>query len=238
VQGLDRYAYVNNSPVNYVDSTGHFKDDETLAEYLGFSTAEEMYKSNLWAEWADAGILDQIRSEDFDFGNLISIEYDDGTIKSYLLSQGCFNNCSEHDLIFYDVDSGKEFTSTDIRTDGSSSIFDNVKSGALFQPTSNDYDSFTFLSGNAALPAPKLKDTWMNGQNGDISLRINWDSPENRRGATFAVLGAIALTATIIAAPPAGAALTVAYLAEGGSVIYGGWQVLTGPKIPQFHYNR
>jgi RHS repeat-associated protein len=30
VQGLDRYAYVNNSPINYVDPSGHMADDGVL----------------------------------------------------------------------------------------------------------------------------------------------------------------------------------------------------------------
>jgi len=32
VQGLDRYAYVNNSPVNYVDPSGHFACEDSFTE--------------------------------------------------------------------------------------------------------------------------------------------------------------------------------------------------------------
>jgi len=32
-QGLDRYAYVNNSPVNFTDPSGHFIDPVSLTVY-------------------------------------------------------------------------------------------------------------------------------------------------------------------------------------------------------------
>jgi RHS repeat-associated protein len=44
VQGLDRYAYVNNSPVNYTDPTGHIcKDgDENIWGYCQLPTPDKV----------------------------------------------------------------------------------------------------------------------------------------------------------------------------------------------------
>jgi len=41
VQGLDRYAYVNNNPTNYVDPTGNFTEKEIIS-YYGVSTWDEV----------------------------------------------------------------------------------------------------------------------------------------------------------------------------------------------------
>ena len=57
VQGLDRYAYVNNSPVKYTDTTGHFTDDEirqSLVNEYGENEAERIFK--LWQK--DEGWLE------------------------------------------------------------------------------------------------------------------------------------------------------------------------------------
>ena len=62
VQGLDRYAYVNNSPMNYVDPSGHCAEDEVLA-ILGVKTWKDAYKlfekdGKYEGQW---GILDILR---------------------------------------------------------------------------------------------------------------------------------------------------------------------------------
>lgn len=41
IQGLDRYAYVNNSPIMYVDPSGHLSRDQIM-ELLGVSTWDEV----------------------------------------------------------------------------------------------------------------------------------------------------------------------------------------------------
>ena len=46
VQAWDRYAYVNNSPVNYVDPTGHMLDDGCRTEGCDTEREKENYKSN------------------------------------------------------------------------------------------------------------------------------------------------------------------------------------------------
>lgn len=222
---------MDNNPIVYSDPSGHFKDDKELAKYLRFNSVEEMWKSSLWKRFSEAGILDLIRSGDFDFGNLISIEYDNGQVKNFLLSQGCLNNCSEQDLILYDVDSGEAFSGYA----GYDTVFANVKSGALFSPTSNKYDTFTFLKGNANLPEPKLKENWMNGKDGDISLHVKWNT-ETKVGGALTTISGGALIFTWIAEPPVGLALTVAYALEAIGVIGGGAIVLNGPKTPEFRY--
>jgi hypothetical protein len=52
VQGLDRFAYVNNSPVNYVDPTGHFTED-AIENYLKNTYGKK------WKEYWDAWSADK-----------------------------------------------------------------------------------------------------------------------------------------------------------------------------------
>jgi RHS repeat-associated protein len=53
VQGLDRYAYVNNSPVNYVDTTGHFTEDAIKEYLLGYCHGYQACADKLLAQWKD-----------------------------------------------------------------------------------------------------------------------------------------------------------------------------------------
>ncbi|RPJ50871.1 MAG: RHS repeat-associated core domain-containing protein, partial [Methanobacteriota archaeon] len=57
VQGLDRYAYVNNSPLVYVDPTGHFDEKKQLIKWFGKNWrdlfSEAMEDILLHAEFGD-----------------------------------------------------------------------------------------------------------------------------------------------------------------------------------------
>jgi RHS repeat-associated protein len=61
VQGLDRYAYVNNSPVRYTDPSGHVPCEDSFSEYechllqLGYSTAEAIILSDMYARGGITG---------------------------------------------------------------------------------------------------------------------------------------------------------------------------------------
>jgi hypothetical protein len=61
VQGLDRYAYVNNSPLNFVDPTGHFTED-AIKEYLrGYCEQEKACYESMLKQWqADTEWWDMI----------------------------------------------------------------------------------------------------------------------------------------------------------------------------------
>jgi RHS repeat-associated protein len=65
VQGLDRYAYVNNSPVNYGDPTGHFSEDQ-INKFL-----KQKYGKN-WESYLNAW-----KSDNLFWEMLLNAQYDD-----------------------------------------------------------------------------------------------------------------------------------------------------------------
>jgi len=65
VQGLDRYAYANNSPLIYVDPTGHFSEDQ-ISKFL-----KQKYGKN-WESYLKAWKSDELFWE-----MLIAAQYED-----------------------------------------------------------------------------------------------------------------------------------------------------------------
>ena len=68
-QAYNRYAYVYNNPVRYVDPSGHLPGD-LLAQSLGFEDYKELEKSELWASWEEEWktMLDQAEIGDLFIG--------------------------------------------------------------------------------------------------------------------------------------------------------------------------
>jgi len=96
VQGLDRYAYVNNSPLNYVDPTGHFSEDE-IEKYL-----RQNYGKN-WKKYWDAW-----QSDDLFWGMLLDAEIgDDLHAPTTLLDEGEFVSC-ENSSFCFESESGND----------------------------------------------------------------------------------------------------------------------------------
>ncbi len=79
-QSFNRYAYVLNNPLRYVDPTGNFENDAELAKYLGFVNAngagdvQAMMSSSLWQQLSQQdGMVSLIRSKEFDFGSILML---------------------------------------------------------------------------------------------------------------------------------------------------------------------
>lgn len=51
-QSLNRYTYVRNRPLTYIDPSGHFEEEE-LAKLLGFASWKELAGSDLWKNWQE-----------------------------------------------------------------------------------------------------------------------------------------------------------------------------------------
>ncbi len=68
-QAFNRYAYVYNNPVKYIDPTGHLPMD-LVARALGFDSKEELWDSDLWKSWDNdwKEMLDQAQIGDLLIG--------------------------------------------------------------------------------------------------------------------------------------------------------------------------
>jgi RHS repeat-associated protein len=84
-QSFNRYSYVRGRPLRFVDPTGHFESEEELAKYLGFSSLESWWNSELYAAWSqDQEWMEMILSKEFDFGNMLRFE-SNGTVYETML---------------------------------------------------------------------------------------------------------------------------------------------------------
>jgi RHS repeat-associated protein len=233
---FDRYSYVLNSPLRYVDPSGYFADDGELAQYLGYDSLEELYNSIYWQLWTELGILDLIRRAEFNFDNILVLRYEDGTERQFMIVRWDLNNGREHRVGLYDLDSGYLYGPTLYEA------FLQTESGALFQNNSgDDFDQFSYVAGNSALCSPTLVEGWRDGQDFDINLQRVW-TDELTNDLIVAGFGGIGLAITIHINPPAGIATYALYGGEIGAAIYGvGWGVyeyLNGPVIPVVEYRR
>jgi hypothetical protein len=84
VQGLDRYAYVNNSPLNYVDPSGHFGQcHDGQSGYQCRMT--QVRAAKLYAKW------DQEKAPSAsDLWNIFDDMADESDIAYSFLADGCF----------------------------------------------------------------------------------------------------------------------------------------------------
>jgi len=53
-QDLNRYSYVRNSPLNFVDPTGHLTEDE-MGDYFGYSSEEDDWMTDVFNQMTGAG---------------------------------------------------------------------------------------------------------------------------------------------------------------------------------------
>jgi hypothetical protein len=99
-QSLNRYSWVLANPLRFVDPTGHFESEEELAEYLGFSSLDSWWNSDLYAAWSqDQEWMTMILSKEFDFGSVLRFE-SNGTVYETILAQTEYG-----DLTLWDTNS-------------------------------------------------------------------------------------------------------------------------------------
>ena len=174
-QALNRYSYVYNNPLRYVDPTGHFSDEE-LAVLFGFVDADgnpdlkAMYASALWASFADdfKAMLGAAR-----FGDILvgaGAEWEGGRQVSWQ-GQAMFVKTAEGRLALWDLGS---------KTEASLSKFSGADRWVLFQSGKEkgfgDYKRTNYYRGSQDLPAPSLSKDWTEGANNfiDINLKLKW----------------------------------------------------------------
>lgn len=103
VQGLDRYAYVNNSPLNYVDPSGHLPEDEW--ERLYGEDAWKKFKSTLSKE-----MLEFLTSEAFEFGNIAAFQFEGGETAYLFIGE----DADGDGVSFYDVNTGYVYSNNEV----------------------------------------------------------------------------------------------------------------------------
>jgi RHS repeat-associated protein len=182
VQGLDRYAYVNNNAIRYIDPTGHFTEDE-LAKFSGYDSVDALRKSKLWRRWEKLGITGILTSEKFTWGSMLSFQTRKGTI-NLMAVQGKTDN-----LMFWDIDDKKsyspytvfEFSSRDgeIYTDRTGFVSPTASAGFYStSPTGTGSYSRADCNGNRAceqVPVPILPSGWQYGQGESVQIQKNRD---------------------------------------------------------------
>lgn len=99
IQGLDRYAYVNNNPLNYNDPSGHYSPSQ-IEDYL-----RRKYGDDKWKIYYDAWYSDKVfwkmllKAKDYD--TLDAPTTDLGTGRFVPDGKGGFDFIGEHDLYEY-----------------------------------------------------------------------------------------------------------------------------------------
>jgi RHS repeat-associated protein len=80
VQGLDRYAYVNNSPMMYTDPSGHFiPSPEQMREFINAYRAENLYGITFEGNWSDEN-KQVVMTAVQDVANAFLDEYNQGCV--------------------------------------------------------------------------------------------------------------------------------------------------------------
>lgn len=128
VQGLDRYAYANNSPIMYIDPSGHLPKDEWL----------RLYGEKGWWDLTknlSKDMIDFLLSDAFNYGNIAVLQLDNGKTANLIIGE----NADGNGIAFYDVDNKYVYSGDQVFE----AINRTVKWGAMQRKTDpespNDY---------------------------------------------------------------------------------------------------
>lgn len=201
VQGLDRYAYVNNSPMNYVDPSGHTamcgvsceeeyeksqhrNNGGTLSrnqirQLLGFETDDEL------SSWINANennnkfymLLDYAQP-----GDIIRTQWNNNT-NNLMITQ------HQEELAFYSIETRSLLEKDEIHgfTQGSGNSLKGA--GILSHEEGNQYRETPYLFGQVDMEDYSLPYGWNRSSNGHGGVVLN---PQLSTGDTVSLLGTVA----------------------------------------------
>jgi hypothetical protein len=238
-QSFNRYSYVYNNPLKYIDTTGHLPDEE-LAKLLGFEDKDQMYNSDIWQQLQEdySDFLAMLRSDDFTYGSVLIAEICTGEFSDPSIVQLMLARTERNEPFMWGLDSHQPM--------GGITLYDLLESRrwALFKPedTSDLSAGYNLVSHNgsgaAGLPSPNFSPgywgEWNEGPYGKLHVqRPNWQVVAWDVGRCGAEAVALVVTAVPAHADPepltkvAWWAGAVAAAADWGTTIYdathGGW---------------
>jgi len=229
-QVLNRYMYTLGNPLRYTDPSGHFETDAELAQYLGFDDTEQMYNSDLWAQWSQSNEwMAMVRSKEFNFGSVLVWESGNEVLQAMLLE--CDNELALWSWEYPKLAKLNEYSLDDIFTSERQALFYNP------DPTKELEENYHPVAyrGNesASLPSPNFhypgigSRVWTHGVNGNVrivverksdwrigGLKIIGGSASAAKGATMMVAG--------FAGAPSSFGVTFLAVAPGAMAFAGG----------------
>jgi len=224
IQGLDRYAYVNNSPLNYVDPSGHrpAEDDEPNCKKTYCWDTEDIDRvSSLLGLSADEYIVWAYKNKDL---NNVLINADAGDIVSFTHEDESGNTLYEDFMIvkykdgyaFYDINAKVRVETGPGAADA---LAQNVSDAAVYDNQGDGSYRLDAHTQNFNTVRPMaLPDGWDNPSDGGIIVPST--TPVN--SAKFWT----AVTCTLYCG---GGLMT--YIAGGGSAV---WELLTTDTVPLY----
>jgi RHS repeat-associated protein len=139
VQGLDRYAYANNSPLNYIDTSGHFSRKAIWDYLLDYYDGDKVAATNAFTTW----------KSDNDWWDMITAAQPGNVLfgESTTTCTGCQGTPSTFTTTFTGSGSGDDATLTGISTTASDPFgisLNDIQSGSKNAKWKGMDFSFTF----------------------------------------------------------------------------------------------
>jgi hypothetical protein len=218
-QALNRYGYVFNNPLRYVDPTGHFTEEE-VQEYFGvkdWAEFRELYGDQMYA----------LMNSEFTWGDVIAAG--DGDATDMLITFG-FALDPKTEAVIMQMRQNEDGTlSPRSSMSGMSGLRDTLEQYENVAVYHTDlrvnHGSFERMSGLGwgappALSGPGGRSGFHRGDSGGIHFYHNLDGKKLIADSGAFVFG-IALTALGISADPS----KVSVVIGAGATLFGGWQL-------------